>query len=497
MKSAFVFCNLLKDDNGNVSNIAISDFNPSFERLISHQNTLEIDLLEYISTNEYTSDYWLKYFVEILNTNAKSTFEIFSDKLNKFLRLDIYKVDKDELAIIFNDISELKNLINDLEEANRKIENISDLRSNFIANMSHEIRTPMNGIIGFSSLLRSQNIDKDTMKKYVDIIINNSNSLLNLIDDIIDISKIDSGLVNLSQNEFKLFKVFDFLYTNFIQIKYQRGKSNIDLKLTVDPHIRDLIVVSDESKIKQIVSNLLLNAIKFSNSGTIELGYQLQNDFVEIFVKDQGIGIAEEKMNNIFNRFEKIDDLYNQNSDGVGLGLSIVQGIVSQMNGSIRVNSTIGEGSEFYIQLPIVHYSKILQKGQKKEVIDYELKRSLKLLIAEDDEINREYFKAILDDDNLDVTYVTNGEDAVKVYSENMNFDIVLMDIRMPVMDGIKAAELILAKDPSALIIAQTAHAMADDNANFKKQGFKDYIAKPIDRDDLFQKLDCFRMNIQ
>ncbi|MFQ3580032.1 MAG: ATP-binding protein, partial [Bacteroidales bacterium] len=391
---------------------------------------------------------------------------------------------------IVKEITENKKLELNLKDAIKKAEIANIYKNQFLANMSHEIRTPMNAIVGFSNLLKNPNLNQNAKLQYSEIIETSSQQLLNLINDIIEISKIEAGELKIVLKNCKLFELFTNIETTYNQIKLKKGKENVSIKLKVPPNFKDLFVKTDPFRLQQILNNLIDNALKFTDNGYVEFGYSIENENLKIFVSDTGIGMPEEKINLVFERFFRIEDKNNQNYQGTGLGLSIVKGIIDLMNGKITIDSKENLGTRVTVMIPI----EILNENTKpdnselQQFNNFNESKIINLLLAEDDHNNIQLFNSIFKELPINVYFAQNGAEAVKIYKEK-HIDLVLMDLRMPVKNGFEATREILKLNPNAKIIAQTAYAMAEDKIKCIEFGFCDYISKPIIKEELISKI--------
>lgn len=384
----------------------------------------------------------------------------------------------------------------DLEDSLQKLKKAKDkavendrLKSVFLANMSHEIRTPMNAILGFSNLLLKENITEDNRKEFVRLIIENGNDLLNLINDIIDISRIEAEQLKINLTKCNLNELFGniYLYYNDLIMRSKKIQSKVELKFTSGQKKEDIYILTDHHRIRQILSNLINNAIKFTNKGTIEFGFNLKNDnTIEFFVKDTGIGIARDKLNYIFERFEQVEDSYTRRFSGSGLGLTIAKQLVELLGGNIWVESTKGVGSAFYFTLPtgysiINEFANIETSDERPQVYNWSNKV---ILIAEDEKANFIYLNTILSKTNARIYWAADGSVAVEL-CKRKNIDLVLMDIKMQGMNGYEATQKIKSMYPDMPVIAQTAYAMSEDIDKLMNAGCNDYIVKPIKSSEL------------
>ncbi|HAF31004.1 MAG TPA: hypothetical protein DCG75_18355 [Bacteroidales bacterium] len=381
---------------------------------------------------------------------------------------------------ITRDISERKEQEKLLKEAMQKAEESDMLKSAFLANMSHEIRTPMNAILGFSQLLKEKKIEKAKQDKYLDIIITRSQNLLQIINDIIDISKIEANQLNIEIQEFSLNKLLYELFTQYEAELITQNKSAVTLYFNSDLDKAASYILSDEHRLKQILTNLISNAIKFTEKGRIEFGYKVKGSILEFFVRDTGVGIPKEAQNRIFERFRQADDSNTREFGGTGLGLSISKQLVELLGGKIWVESKVSDGSTFYFTIsfnPIVKAEK--QNGtQIEEQYNFFGKN---ILIVEDDLIGMLYLGELLDSTKANILKAESGIQAIEIFKSYKNIDLVLMDINMPQMNGNIATKEIKKIKKSVPVIVQSAFAMPNDKKESFKHGCDDFITKPID----------------
>ena len=393
-------------------------------------------------------------------------------------RVDIH----DQVFIMSSarDVTKRKKDEHTLVEALERAENADKLKTAFLANMSHEIRTPMNGILGFSQLIKNDKLPEKQRNEFIDIINSKGNQLLQIINDIIDISKIESNQIKLYYSDFSLNKMFDELYNSFRTETSEVVKSNIDFVVKKELPDEAAFIRSDKTRIIQILYNLLSNAFKYSNEGRVELGYIVKNSEIEFYVKDTGIGIKEEDKDIIFDRFTQADGSMRRLYGGTGLGLSISKGLVNLLGGEIGVESNNGKGSRFYFTVPYKFVSKVLdvQPDEKIKKLSWSNKN---ILVVEDDTISFEFIKESLRCSQVNLTHTKTGEDALNELKKN-KYDLILMDIQLPGTDGYEITREIRKSDKEIPIIAQTANALAEDRNKSLIAGCNDYISKPIDR---------------
>jgi PAS domain S-box-containing protein len=391
------------------------------------------------------------------------------------------------LVGIAHDITEIKNSEAELILAKKKAEESDKLKTAFLANMSHEIRTPLNAIIGFSSILGQTSLTDEKRESFIQIIDKSSDQLINIISDIVDISTIEANQISLSQDQFSLDKMMDELYLTFEDQAAEKGLKLIYKKPEENKIIQ---LISDERRLKQALSNLLNNALKFTHMGEIELGYNLNKSHLEIFVRDTGIGVSIEKQSLIFERFFQADPSATRKYGGNGLGLSIAKALVEKLGGKITLKSEEGKGSVFSVHLPAeIIKSKPVTPFIKNAKQDSLVNVEGTILIAEDEANNFLLLNEILSENQIAVLHAWNGQEAVDLVKANNAINLVLMDIKMPIMNGFEAMHLIKAQNPGLPVIAVSAYAMAEDRENAIREGFDNFISKPIKPENLLKIL--------
>jgi signal transduction histidine kinase/ligand-binding sensor domain-containing protein/CheY-like chemotaxis protein len=369
----------------------------------------------------------------------------------------------------------------DLEKALLKAEESERLKSAFLSNMSHEIRTPMNAILGFSSLLEQEGISESERQDYVNIIRTNGNSLMVLINDILDLSRLQSEQVLLHITEHSLLGLLREVFDTF---SIEAANKKITLELSISNLSPSLKINTDEIRFKQVFGNLISNAIKFTSDGCVEFGIKEMGNHFVFFVKDTGIGIPENIGNNIFERFLKVEDPKVKLYGGTGLGLAISKQLVELWGGKIWYESKVNEGTTFWFSHPIRKQVKVIT-GHQPLFQTPPLLEGKVVLIAEDEAYNYKLLSTYLTKTMATVVWVNNGQDAINYAKDNI-VDLILMDIRMPGIDGKKASEIIKQQRPNLPIIAQSAFALEEEKAANIQSGIDIYLAKPIKQDDLF-----------
>lgn len=378
----------------------------------------------------------------------------------------------------------------ELKKAKEKAEESDRLKSAFLANLSHEIRTPMNAIMGFADLLESEDRNDATRGKYVRIIKNSGSYLLAIINDIVEISQIEAGQVEINEVEIEINEFLDEIYNSFKMVIVSRKNLKISLEKPMPPLVEKIKL--DEVKLRQILVNLINNAIKFTEKGEITFGYHIKNaSEISFFVEDTGIGIAPENHYVIFERFRQLESNSTRVHSGSGLGLSITKAYTEMMGGSISVESEKGKGARFTLTFPFIAVKidkekPVIDKKEEEPVVTPNGKRVI--LVAEDEDINWYYIEQVLSRYNYTLIRAANGLEAVDFCKSNENIGLVLMDIKMPVMSGFEALEEIRKINPKLPVIAQTAYALSGEVEKIKSV-FDDYITKPINRQLLIEKI--------
>ncbi len=372
-----------------------------------------------------------------------------------------------------------------LEIARDKAEESDRLKSAFLANLSHEIRTPMNGIMGFADLLSEKEMDKEKQKEYLTIIRNSSKRLLSLINDLIDISKIDAGQITLNPVDIRLGDLMEELFL-FFQV--EAVSKQIGFYLDVDDALLDKTIKVDATRLEQIMSNLINNALKFTRKGEVRIGCRLSGDDLLLWVSDTGPGIPKEYHQKIFERFRQVDESHLKEEEGSGLGLSISKALVELMDGDIWLESGKEEGAVFYVCLPF-NTSNIQVVDSHDIPSDIKLPPNLQVLLAEDDNASYELLEAILTSFGLHVIRAIDGEQAVDLFKIYKTIPLVLLDLKMPRKNGFEALKEIREINPDVLAIAQTAYVSEADRKKCFQEGFNAFITKPIHHAQLHEML--------
>jgi CheY-like chemotaxis protein len=389
--------------------------------------------------------------------------------------------------MIIRDISERINFEKQLLIEKEKAEESDRLKTAFLHNISHEIRTPLNAIVGFAALLTKDLKDQEKLEKYKTIIRHSSSRLLTIVDDIINVSAIETDQILLCEEEVNINSLLNSVIEKFNVIAKEK-----DLTLTYISEIKDneAVIITDRNKVREILSNLINNAIKFTPKGSVTVECKRSSTDFYFAVKDTGIGIPSEMQKLIFNQFRQGDMSDVRQYSGLGLGLSISKAFVEKLGGKIWLNSEPEKGSEFNFSLPfksVVESQKTGTDRISNEPVDFGLGKTV--LIAEDDENNFQLLQVIMLGLNLNILRAKNGQEAVDICNSDEQIDLILMDIKMPILDGLIAANKIRAIRPSLPIIAQTAYVSDSDKDLIFEYGFDDFIGKPFSQEQINTKV--------
>lgn len=385
---------------------------------------------------------------------------------------------------IYMDITERKQAEQELLKAKTQAEESDQLKSAFLANMSHEICTPMNGILGFAELLKTPNITGEKQQKYIGIIAKSGIRMLNIINNIVDISKIESGQMKVQISETNINEQIEFIYT-FFNPEVERKGMQLYLKKSLP--LEEAFIKTDREKLYAILTNLIKNAIKYTNEGSIEFGYEKIDKHLNFYVKDTGIGIPEDRKKVIFERFIQADIFDKNATEGAGLGLAISKAYVEMLGGKIWVETEEGKGSIFYFTIPYnteTNEINNIENNVMKENKEFQIK-NLKALIVEDDEPSDLLITFVLEKFCGIILHANNGIEAVEICRKNPDINLIMMDLKMPEMNGYEAIRQIRKFNTGVIIIAQTAYGLAGDREKSIEAGCNDYISKPIKIDDL------------
>ena len=387
------------------------------------------------------------------------------------------------------DITERKKSEEELRDAMEKAEESDRLKSAFLANMSHEIRTPMNSILGFMDLLKEPDLERDEKDRYIGIVNESGERLLNTINDIIEISKIESGDIKVVNQEINIQELLAYYENFFLPATSSKG---LQFQLVQSSNLKHVVIYSDKNKLDSIITNLINNAIKFTAVGSIEFGCEVNKDELLFFVKDTGVGIEKERQKAVFERFVHADPDKTRGYEGSGLGLSICKSFVEMLGGKIWNSSKMKQGTTFYFTIPLHNVKKenvsedTISKEQKSTNVAPKPINKLKIAIVEDYEPSSVLLTKMLQRIDCEIVCCYTGLEAVELCKSRPDIDIILMDIRLPDMNGYEATKKIREFNKEVYIIAQTAYALAGDKEKAFDVGCDDYIPKPIKKEELF-----------
>ncbi|MCX6281655.1 MAG: PAS domain S-box protein [Bacteroidetes bacterium] len=399
---------------------------------------------------------------------------------------------------IYRDITDRKKIEKNLIAAKERAEESDRLKSAFLSNMSHEIRTPMNAIIGFSTLLSDPSVTDEEKQEFIRIIKERGNDLMRIMDDIIDIAKIEAGQIKIEIRECQVNTLLSSLFVTMNEVRKKHLKTHVDLKFKPYSPDKDFTILTDGNRLRQVLTNLIENSFKFTDEGFVEFGYtfktdQKQGPIIEFYVTDTGIGIPKEKHQIVFERFRQADDTSTRKYGGTGLGLTICKNLMSLLNGDIWLESEAGHGATFHVTIPLTTIAgTTAPKPTPKPLPEYSGSLVNKtLLVVEDEESNYYLLERILKRTGANVFWAKNGIDAISMTGKG-NIDLVLMDIRMPVMDGYEATAEIRKFNKTIPIIAQMAYALKGEKERSTAAGCDGYISKPIDPKEFLETITRF-----
>lgn len=384
------------------------------------------------------------------------------------------------------------NKIESLKIEKEKAEHSDYLKSAFLANMAHDIRVPLNSISGFSEMLTEDDFTKDEKRGFAEIIERNTENLVNIINDLIDVSKIEADQIELVNSIFEPEKLFLDLFNRYHGELERLKKHDVKLKLSIPKSKKRAYVYNDKLRLRQILDQLINNAVKFTHTGTITIGYKFSNQKnIELFVEDSGIGIPEDKVSQVFNMFKKDGNNYSKPFGSNGLGLHIAKHLTSIIGSELCMSSRVGKGTDFCLKLPV--YAKIETTKQTGKQLKQRTLSSnwtgKKILVVDDTKEVYDYIRLTLRNSELTCLYANSGKAALKIFNSISDIDLILMDIQMPEMNGIATLKRLKKKEIKIPVIALTAFALTGDKEQFLSEGFNEYLSKPINQQELFRTL--------
>lgn len=424
-------------------------------------------------------------------------FKEISEQFERNRRSNLEKVNrrlKDHTRRLEQEIIERIQIEKELKLAKEKAEESDTLKSAFLASMNHELRTPLNHIIGFSTLIKDHSKEKG-IKNYSKIVHNSGQNLLSIIEDIFSLSMAEHSMIAMRMDEIPVRDLYAYLQDFLGMILEESQKQNrIKTEFRLDEHLDGRVLVIDQLKVKQVMSNLVKNAVKFTESGKIGIEIkETGREMISLIVSDTGIGIPREKQQIIFEFFRQADEKVYINYGGLGVGLALSKKLADVMKGTIEVQSEPGKGSSFIFSLPVKYsVSRVAEQVKKQKLTDNTDLSDKTILIVDDDDYSLELLAELLLKTKCKILRASNGQEAFDEFSST-NCDVILMDLKMPEMDGREATRRIKEINPSVPIIAVTAYSTEDDD---QIQGdFNEYVRKPVSKEELFRILEIFLMN--
>jgi PAS domain S-box len=526
MTVGFALHEMIFDENNLPLDYRFIEVNPAFERLTGLKACQIIGktVREVIPEIE---QHWIDFYGAVAKSGIPASYQNFSAGLGKYYDVWVFNPKQNHFATIINDITEhklsqealkqqneeyqslneeyialndellksnhkLEKINADLEKAKEKAEESDHLKTAFLCNMSHEIRTPMNAILGFSDFITQPGMSEVKKARYSKLIKDRGFDLLRIIEDILDISKIEIGQMKIVYTETDIKQLLMELWEYYKERKNnQKPDADLDIQLSVSANLDDKVFLADGQRLKQILTNLLDNALKFTHKGIIQLSCSITDDEHLLFtVRDTGIGIPPEKLNIIFDSFRQAEEVHSaRRYGGTGLGLSIAKGLVQLMGGRIWVESILNEGSKFHFTLPSAPRN-IDDIKQQHMSTNADLTLSGKvILIVEDDETSSELLKEIFEETGAEIINAYNGLEALSEFQKRPKIDLVLLDIRLPDLNGLDLARQMKELRPEIPVIAQTAYASESDHNDCLLAGCDGYVSKPIQQSKLFKTI--------
>jgi signal transduction histidine kinase len=486
---AIQHCKIVTDEDGNPINYEMIHVNNTFTEMtgITMQDVYGKKATEVFTGIEKDPFNFIGKFGKVALEGEEINDEFYFDQLGKWFSIYAYSPKLGEFTAILSDISERKYHEIELKKAKEKAEENDRLKSVFLANMSHEIRTPMNGILGFADLLKKPGISGESQKQYIEIIESSGKRMLSIINDLIDISRIEAGQIEIRKTSTEIHKILDEQIAFF---KPEADKKEISLWLNYELPDIDFTIETDKIKLSQIIVNLVKNAIKFTGKGgVIEVGCKFNDEnSLFFYVKDTGIGVRYDLKEQIFERFRQGDIPAGQ--DGVGLGLAISKAFVELMGGKVGLESEPGKGSIFFFTIPFEGKSTpVLGSLPRENQGPIETISSKKILVVEDDEMSYILISEILEKFNVEIVRAENGLEAVEIVKNIPQIDLIIMDLKLPLMNGIEATTEIKKIHPEIPVIIESAYAGQEEIDMSFKAGSDDYMTKPIDSEHLLKKV--------
>jgi len=467
----------------NIKDLVASDH---LERGLQHFNTL-LKVGKSINDIKFVKKDGTEYYMEVsaVKLSENEFIGFCKDTTNRKKTEELLLKKNNEIA---SQNEEYKQINEELFVAKQKAEESMLLKSAFLQNISHEVRTPMNSIIGFSQLLTKPNLSHEKITLFNEKITISCENLLNIITDIIEISQIETSKVLINEAEFNIIEMINTVYDN---VKNRYREKNINFNLNINTNLKELYIKGDKYKIYKIIFHLLDNAVKFTPEGVVKLDCFVSDSTLNFKVSDTGIGISSDKQQLIFEPFRQIEIGTTRKFGGNGIGLSIVKKYTEILDGKLSLTSEVGNGSIFLVQIPNLHKCKFVVNNKNRLHEKRDLQKYT-ILIVDDEKINYEYLRTLLSETKAKVLYASDGQQAIDFCRNNSNINLILMDIKMPIIDGYVATQIIKQFRPELAIIAQTAYALESDKIKFIEIGFANYLTKPIYEENFFEMINKY-----
>ena len=419
--------------------------------------------------------------------------EINENKEIKYAQIRVHKdTGTNQIEILLVDITDITKKIQDLQKKVSKAEEADRMKNTFLSNISHELRTPMNAILGFSELIHIGDLSTEKRCEYTSIIKRKGKYLIALLDDIVEISKYESGTLNINKTACNINEILEELYTIYEERKVQLGKSPIELRL-IHPKEKIGLINTDPGRLQQVLSNLLSNALAYTDKGHIEYGVKVPHEkALQFYIKDTGAGLSKDEQRYLFHRFKNVEEISSPKAGETGLKLTISKAIVELLGGKIWVDSAPGEGSTFYFTIPYIHSIEEKEEITHKDANEIYNWKDNVILVVEDEEDNYTFIEAVLHDTQVQLIHASNGKEAIELCKSISKIDLILMDIKMPEKSGYDASREILKMRPEMPIIAQTAFSMKEDKDKCLEAGCVGYITKPFDVDVFLELINTY-----
>jgi Signal transduction histidine kinase len=385
--------------------------------------------------------------------------------------------------------AEIKRLEKELQKAKEKALSSERLKSAFLANMSHAVRTPMNAIIGFSELVGIEGVSSAKKSEYVKIINEKGHQLLTLIDDIIEISKIESGKLDLNYTQVNIDEFLNEIFSIFLQRKIKVGKELVEIILEKNSLEEFGMIQTDSGRLQQIINNILSFSLSNTSKGYIKFGYNIKDaKIIEFFITDTGIGLNKDDQKLLFDYFWEFEDITHQRISENGLGLTIAKNLLEMLGGKITFTSELNKGNEFVFTLPIEKPGKVSKTSLLKEIKSTSRLEKLEpiwkdkvILVVEDDEVNYQFIEALLEKTQVQLLHAEDGDQALELCKTISKIDLILMDIKLPEKNGYQITREIKAIRSDIPIVAQTAFSVIEVKDKCLESGCVDIISKPIE----------------